>query len=45
MSSEVEKAQTATYDKDNIFAKILRKEIPCNFVYEDDKVCKIFILL
>ena len=26
------------YDKNNIFAKILRKEIPCNPIYEDDKV-------
>ena len=26
------------YDIDNIFAKILRKEIPCKVVYEDDKV-------
>lgn len=25
-----------TYDQDNIFAKILRGEIPCNKVYEDD---------
>jgi histidine triad (HIT) family protein len=24
------------YDPDNIFAKILRKEAPCHFVYEDD---------
>ncbi len=24
------------YDKNNIFAKILRSEIPCNKVYEDD---------
>lgn len=24
------------YDRDNIFAKILRQEIPCNAVYEDD---------
>ncbi len=24
------------YDPDNIFAKILRGEIPCNKVYEDD---------
>jgi len=26
------------YDNDNIFAKILRGEIPCNKVYEDDHV-------
>jgi len=25
-----------TYDPNNIFAKILRGEIPCNKVYEDD---------
>ena len=23
---------------DTIFGKILRKEIPCDFIYEDDKV-------
>ncbi len=27
---------TQAYDDDNIFAKILRGEIPCNTVYEDD---------
>ena len=27
-----------TYDKDNIFAKILRGEIPCKKIYEDDCV-------
>ena len=26
------------YDENNIFAKIIRKEIPCDLVYEDDKV-------
>ncbi len=26
------------YDDNNIFAKILRKEIPCKPIYEDDKV-------
>ena len=26
----------AEYDTDNIFAKILREEIPCTKVYEDD---------
>ena len=25
-----------SYDDGNIFAKILRKEIPCNKIYEDD---------
>jgi len=29
---------TASYDDNNIFAKILRKEIPCKPVYEDDHV-------
>ena len=27
-----------SYDDNNIFAKILRKEIPCNKIYEDDFV-------
>ena len=27
-----------TYDDQNIFAKILREEIPCDKVYEDDHV-------
>lgn len=27
---------TTTYENDNIFAKILRGEIPCHKVYEDD---------
>ena len=27
-----------TYDKNNIFAKILRKEIPCKKIYEDEYV-------
>ena len=27
-----------TYDKENIFAKILRGEIPCKKIYEDDHV-------
>ena len=26
------------YDDNNVFAKILRKEIPCKPIYEDDKV-------
>uniref|UniRef100_A0A8D8MFB9 Histidine triad nucleotide-binding protein 1 n=2 Tax=Cacopsylla melanoneura TaxID=428564 RepID=A0A8D8MFB9_9HEMI len=35
--SEVEKAAHAAPGGDTIFGKILRKEIPCNFIYEDDK--------
>ena len=27
-----------TYSKDNVFAKIIRGELPCNKVYEDDDV-------
>jgi histidine triad (HIT) family protein len=27
-----------TYDSNNIFAKIIRGELPCHRVYEDDKV-------
>lgn len=39
MASEVEKAQAATgKDSDTIFGKILRGEIPCKFIYEDDQV-------
>lgn len=36
MADEVEKAQTAQAGGDTIFGKILRKEIPCNFIYEDN---------
>jgi histidine triad (HIT) family protein len=31
-------AQHAAYDPDNIFAKILRGEIPCHKVFEDEAV-------
>ncbi|XP_060871968.1 adenosine 5'-monophosphoramidase HINT1 [Metopolophium dirhodum] len=34
--SEVEKSAIATPGGDTIFGKIVRKEIPCNFIYEDD---------
>lgn len=37
-SDEVQKAQGAQAGGDTIFGKILRKEIPCNFIYEDDQV-------
>lgn len=43
MSDEVAKAVAAVNDdvpainENTIFGKILRKEIPCNFIYEDDR--------
>lgn len=37
MATEVEKAQTAVPGSDTIFGKILRKEIPCTLIYEDDQ--------
>ena len=36
--SELEKKEKMSYDDNNIFAKILRGEIPCNKIYEDDFV-------
>lgn len=38
MSDEVSLAKCAGPEGDTIFGKILRKEIPCNFIYEDDQV-------
>ena len=35
--SEVDKAQTAQAGGDTIFGKIVRKEIPSDIIYEDDK--------
>ncbi|KAK3094392.1 hypothetical protein FSP39_001167 [Pinctada imbricata] len=37
MASETEKAQTAKPEGDTIFGKILRKEIPTTFIYEDEQ--------
>ncbi|XP_013136635.1 PREDICTED: histidine triad nucleotide-binding protein 1 [Papilio polytes] len=37
MANEVELAQSALPGGDTIFGKILRKEIPAKFVYEDDQ--------
>ena len=31
-----------TYNKDNIFAKILRKEIPCKKIYEDEFILSFY---
>ena len=31
-----------SYDDNNIFAKILRDEIPCNKIYEDDFVLSFY---
>lgn len=36
--SEAEKAQSAAPGGDTIFGKILRGEIPTQFIYEDDQV-------
>ena len=38
MASEQDLAQTAKPGGDTIFGKILRGEIPTNFIYEDDQV-------
>jgi len=37
MTDEVKAAQEAVPGNDTIFGKILRKEIPCDFIFEDDK--------
>ncbi|XP_054270933.1 adenosine 5'-monophosphoramidase HINT1-like isoform X2 [Macrosteles quadrilineatus] len=37
MSNEETLAQQAAPGTDTIFGKILRKEIPCNFIHEDEK--------
>ena len=33
------------YDDNNIFAKILRGEIPCNKIYEDDFVLSFYDII
>lgn len=38
MADEVSKSQTAAPEGDTIFGKIVRKEIPSEFLYEDDLV-------
>lgn len=41
MSDEVAKALAADAAiEDTIFGKIIRKEIPCEFIHEDDQVCE-----
>ncbi|KAK6630783.1 Histidine triad nucleotide-binding protein 1 [Polyplax serrata] len=37
MANEVEKAQAAVPEGDTIFGKILRNEMYCKFIYEDDR--------
>nr|CAD7409768.1 unnamed protein product [Timema cristinae] len=37
MADEVEKSRSAVPSGDSIFGKILRKEIPCKYIYEDEK--------
>lgn len=36
-SDEVKKALVASPGGNTVFGKIIRKEIPCNFIYEDDR--------
>lgn len=46
MSNEEQKAQHAKPGEagDTIFGKMLRKEIPCTFIHEDEKVTWIICL-
>lgn len=44
MSNEEQKAQHARPGEDTIFGKMLRKEIPCTFIHEDEKVTLIICL-
>uniref|UniRef100_UPI00398F6CE9 adenosine 5'-monophosphoramidase HINT1 n=1 Tax=Pristiophorus japonicus TaxID=55135 RepID=UPI00398F6CE9 len=37
MAAETARAQSAQEGGDTIFGKIIRKEIPCKLLYEDDK--------
>ncbi|XP_060599194.1 adenosine 5'-monophosphoramidase HINT1-like [Ruditapes philippinarum] len=37
MADEIAKAQVAEPTEDTIFGKIARGDIPCKFIYEDDK--------
>ena len=41
---EVDAAKLAKPGGDTIFGKILRKEIPCEFIHEDDKVIQHLIV-
>jgi histidine triad (HIT) family protein len=40
--SRVRKKKKMSYDDNNIFAKVLRGEIPCNKIYEDDFVLSFY---
>ena len=45
MANEVEKAQTAQPEGDTIFAKIIRGDIPTDFLYKDDEVDSCYFCL
>lgn len=45
MASEVEKAQQSQPGGDTIFGKIIRGEIPTDFLHKDDKVTGLAALL
>ena len=36
MTQEMSKRHAMAYDENNVFAKVLRGEIPCHKIYEDD---------
>ena len=44
MSDEQAKAQTAAPGGDTIFGKIIRGEIPCKKIYEDEQVSKFCLI-
>jgi len=45
MADEVAKAKEAKPGGDTIFGKILRREIPTPYIYEDDQVTTKFFIM
>lgn len=46
MADEVKAAAEAAgkTHEDTIFGKIVRGEVPCKFIYQDDQVCKLVLI-
>ena len=42
--AEVKAAQSASTGGDTIFGKIVRKELPADILYEDDRVSSLLVL-